>query len=87
MAIDPQFISIDDVEDFAAIGGEDALEPELRTRLDAVRIAPRIAAQAAAGEVLVSDAVRALDDGAIQLAPRGELPGEGAPIHAAIAGE
>jgi serine/threonine protein kinase/pimeloyl-ACP methyl ester carboxylesterase len=54
---------------------------------DAVRIAPRIAAQAAAGEVLVSDAVRALVGGAIQLAPRGELAGEAAPIHAAIAGE
>ncbi|HEX3480450.1 MAG TPA: alpha/beta fold hydrolase [Kofleriaceae bacterium] len=54
---------------------------------DAVQLAPRIAAQAAAGEVLVSDAVRALVGGAIQLAPRGELPGEAAPIHAAVAGE
>ena len=37
MAIDPQFISLDRVEDFAAIGGEATLEPEWRTRLDAVR--------------------------------------------------
>ena len=42
MAIDPQFITLDRVEDFAEIGGEAALEPELRTRLDAVRVAPRI---------------------------------------------
>jgi 4-alpha-glucanotransferase len=42
MAIDPQFISLHQVEDFAEIGGEEALEPRLRTRLDAVRIAPRI---------------------------------------------
>jgi 4-alpha-glucanotransferase len=42
MAIDPQFITLDRVEDFAEIGGEAALEPGLRTRLDAVRVAPRI---------------------------------------------
>jgi 4-alpha-glucanotransferase len=42
MAIDPQFIAIDPLEDFAAIGGEAALEPALRGRLDAVRIAARI---------------------------------------------
>jgi 4-alpha-glucanotransferase len=42
MAIDPQFITIEDVEDFAEIGGESGLERELRTRLDAVRVAPRI---------------------------------------------
>src|SRR2546423_1642974 len=42
MAIDPQFITLDRVEDFAEIGGEGALEPGLRARLDAVRIAPRI---------------------------------------------
>src|SRR4029078_4950665 len=42
MAIDPQFITMDDVEDFAAIGGEDALEPALRARLDAARVAPHI---------------------------------------------
>ena len=39
MAIDPQFITLGDVEDFAAIGGERALEPEWRARLDAVRSA------------------------------------------------
>jgi class 3 adenylate cyclase len=54
---------------------------------EAVRLAPRIAAQATPGEVLVSDPVRALLGGAIQLAPRGELPGDGTPLHAAIAGE
>ena len=37
MAIDPQFITHDAVEDFAAIGGEQALESALRARLDAVR--------------------------------------------------
>src|SRR5687768_13840835 len=42
MAIDPQFVSLEALEDFAAIGGEPALERELRGRLDAVRIAPRI---------------------------------------------
>jgi 4-alpha-glucanotransferase len=42
MAIDPQFITLDHVEDFAEIGGEAALEPALRARLAAARIAPRI---------------------------------------------
>ena len=42
MAIDPQFITLDDVEDFAEVGGERALEPALRARLDAARVAPRI---------------------------------------------
>jgi len=42
MAIDPQFITLGDVEDFAEIGGEAGLEPELRARLDAVRVSPRI---------------------------------------------
>src|SRR5436190_1422432 len=56
MAIDPQFITIDEVEDFVEIGGEAALEPELRTRLDAVRIAPRIQ----------YTAVRALKDTALR---------------------
>ena len=42
MAIDPQFISLEALEDFDAIGGERALEPELRERLDALRVAPRI---------------------------------------------
>src|SRR5947207_1433477 len=42
MAIDPQFITLDAVEDFREIGGEDALEPGLRARLDSVRLAPHI---------------------------------------------
>jgi 4-alpha-glucanotransferase len=39
MAIDPQFITMDDVEDFAAIGGEASLDAQERARLDAVRSA------------------------------------------------
>ena len=42
MAIDPQFIALDRLEDFAAIGGEGALEPEIRSRLDRVRHSPFI---------------------------------------------
>jgi 4-alpha-glucanotransferase len=42
MAIDPQFISLEALEDFAAIGGEPGLEPELRARLDEVRVSPQI---------------------------------------------
>ena len=42
MAIDPQFITLDDVRDFVEIGGEAALEPELRARLANVRNAARI---------------------------------------------
>ena len=42
MAIDPQFITIERVEDFAALGGEHRLEPALRTRLDAVRRSPGV---------------------------------------------
>ena len=42
MAIDPQFITLDHVEDFTEIGGEAALEPALRARLDVARISPRI---------------------------------------------
>jgi 4-alpha-glucanotransferase len=42
MAIDPQFITIDHVEDFVAMGGEAQLEPALRAQLDAVRIASTI---------------------------------------------
>ncbi len=37
MAIDPQFITLDRVEDFVALGGEAHLEPELRGRLGHVR--------------------------------------------------
>jgi 4-alpha-glucanotransferase len=42
MAIDPQFISMALVDDFAAIGGEASREPDERSRLDAVRVAPTI---------------------------------------------
>src|ERR1044072_681762 len=42
MAIDPQFITLDEVDDFRELGGEDALEPELRARLEAVRMAPHV---------------------------------------------
>ena len=42
MAIDPQFISMADVEDFQAAGGEGALDAATRARLDAVRSAARI---------------------------------------------
>jgi 4-alpha-glucanotransferase len=42
MAIDPQFISIEPLEDFDAIGGEASLDSDLRQQLDAVRVAPRI---------------------------------------------
>jgi serine/threonine protein kinase/pimeloyl-ACP methyl ester carboxylesterase/hemoglobin-like flavoprotein len=48
----------------------------------AVRLAPLVAAQAAAGEILVSDGAGALLGGALKLAPRGELPGEGTQIYA-----
>ncbi len=40
MAIDPQFITMAAVEDIDAIGGEEALEPKLRHRLNAARSAP-----------------------------------------------
>ena len=42
MAIDPQFIAIDAVEDFQETGGEPALEPELRAELERLRLAPAI---------------------------------------------
>jgi hypothetical protein len=47
-----------------------------------VRTAPLIAARAPAGEIVVSDAVRALLGGSVKLAPRGELGG--ARLHAVI---
>jgi 4-alpha-glucanotransferase len=40
MATDPQFISLDRLEDFAALGGEATLEPDVRARLDAARRSP-----------------------------------------------
>src|SRR3954466_12630373 len=42
MAIDPIFIRLPDVPEFAALGGEDALSPDDRAALAAVRRAPRI---------------------------------------------
>jgi eukaryotic-like serine/threonine-protein kinase len=48
----------------------------------AVRLAPLVAAQAAAGEILVSDGAAALLGGALELVPRGELPGERTRLHA-----
>ena len=42
MAIDPQFISLADLEDFAALGGEARLEADLRAQLDLVRAASTV---------------------------------------------
>ena len=42
MAIDPQFITLEALDDFAAIGGVRALEPEWRDRLEWVRSAPAV---------------------------------------------
>lgn len=42
MAIDPQFITLDHLEDFAALGGERQLEADLRARLEQVRAALRV---------------------------------------------
>jgi 4-alpha-glucanotransferase len=43
MAIDPLYISVEDVPEFYAIGGDASMSPATRERLDAVRRAPRIA--------------------------------------------
>jgi 4-alpha-glucanotransferase len=42
MAIDPQFITLGDLEDFTSLGGEAALEPGLRAQLDRVRAAAAV---------------------------------------------
>jgi 4-alpha-glucanotransferase len=42
MAIDPQFISLRQLEDFTAPGGDAQLEPDLRARLERVRAVPMI---------------------------------------------
>jgi 4-alpha-glucanotransferase len=42
MAFDPQFIGLHALEDFAAIGGEEALDAGARSRLDAARQSPSI---------------------------------------------
>jgi 4-alpha-glucanotransferase len=39
MAIDPQYLTLDHIEDFAAIGGERGLDAELRSTLERVRAA------------------------------------------------
>src|SRR5687768_15925363 len=56
MAIDPQFISIGQLDDFAAIGGEPALARALRGRLDAARAASAV--DYAAVRELKQDALR-----------------------------
>jgi 4-alpha-glucanotransferase len=56
MAIDPQFISIGAMEDFAAIGGEASLSSDAREQLDAARVSPKID----------YDTVRALKDQALR---------------------
>ena len=58
MAIDPQFITIAAMEDFDALGGEGALERQIRERLDAARSAP----------VIDYDAVRSLKNGVLRRA-------------------
>lgn len=57
MAIDPLFVSLPDVPEFQALGGEGTLSPSTRARLDAVRRARGVAY----GEVraLKDDALRA----------------------------
>ncbi|MSO82875.1 MAG: 4-alpha-glucanotransferase [Acidobacteria bacterium] len=42
MAIDPQFIAVGLLEDFAALGGEPRLEADLRARIERVRAAPAV---------------------------------------------
>jgi 4-alpha-glucanotransferase len=42
MAIDPIFITLDDLEDFAEIGGEHGLDARLHATLDAVRLEPSV---------------------------------------------
>jgi 4-alpha-glucanotransferase len=58
MAIDPQFITLDAVEDFSACGGESSLDAAARERLDTVRASTRID----------YDAVRALKQTALRRA-------------------
>jgi 4-alpha-glucanotransferase len=57
MAIDPVYIAVHQVPDFQALGGEDALRPEQRRRLAAVRSARRI--QYAEVRSLKTEALRA----------------------------
>jgi isoamylase len=41
-ALDPVYLSLDDCEDFQAVGGRDTLSPELRARLEAAKSAPLV---------------------------------------------
>jgi isoamylase len=41
-ALDPVYLSLDDCEDFQALGGRDALSPELRARLEELASAPLV---------------------------------------------
>jgi 4-alpha-glucanotransferase len=58
MAIDPIYISIADVKDFAELGGESSVSGSARAALDAVRRAPRVR----------HDEVRAVKAGALRAA-------------------
>jgi 4-alpha-glucanotransferase len=57
MAIDPQFITLEGLEDWEAIGGESSLDDAQRATLDAVRAAPAI--DYARVRALKHDALRA----------------------------
>jgi len=64
MAIDPHFISLADLEDFTALGGEGGLEADARVQLDAVRGASVVeyaAVRALKGPVLKRSFNRFLD--------------------------
>ena len=56
MAIDPIYIAVHQIPDFAAVGGEGSLRPEQRRRLAAVRVSRRIAYQDV--RALKTDALR-----------------------------
>jgi 4-alpha-glucanotransferase len=73
MAIDPLFIAWADVEDFARAGGETALSPEARARLDAARRSPRVShadVRAAKREAVLVAFDRFIADEWEQLTPR-----------------
>jgi 4-alpha-glucanotransferase len=57
MAIDPIFVSLHDVYEFQQLGGEAAVSPDTRARLDAVRRSPHVAY--ADVRALKADALRA----------------------------
>jgi len=75
MAIDPQFISLADLEDFVALGGESGLEVDLRVQLDAVRAAITIdygAVRALKHTVLRRSFARFREETSRARTPRGE---------------